>query len=71
MPNLNYTWTDEQVAEVNGRAIIIFDLLATKYDLPPELSTVVYQGILNMCGQVEIAQITPGRLLPGIDQLRG
>lgn len=67
MPNFEYTWTDEQILEVNGRAVGLFLQLNEDNEIPPTIHAAVYQGVLNQCGQVEVTQVQKGTVLPRMD----
>lgn len=71
MPNITPTWTDEQVLEINGRAVRLFQQLIADEILPDIVLPGIYQGILNQCGQVEVQQVERGRILPRMDVPRG
>lgn len=56
---LNAVWTDEQILEINERAIRLFEQATEGHSLSPVVEGNVYTGILNMCGQVEPPKVRP------------
>lgn len=71
MAELVPVYTDAQILTLNERAIAIFILATEDKNLSPVVEGNVYQGILNMCGQVEAPKVQAGTILPHMDVPRG
>lgn len=67
MPLLTPVWTNEQILEINERAIDLFLTATGDKDLSQIVEGNVYTGILNMCGQVEPPKVSPASISPRMD----
>lgn len=56
---LRYTWEEDQVVELHNRALNIWTRIMDENVLPEALQQSVYNSVLNMVAQVEMAQLIP------------